>query len=775
MRNPATVRRQRLLTASLVALLLGIASRTAPGRGDSAALRVAQHESVALAQSEPLARYWYSIAVADPLANFGAVSGVAGSRIGNDSFAVDRANHRLFRFGTRGEILWVRGGFGGGEGQLATPIELDVDAEDRVFVIDAGNQRVQVFGADGEPLGSWGSRGEGEGQFIDPVDIAVSSAGTVYLLDRALGRVQRLRDNGDIIGSWSSAGTTELRRPEGIAVAPDGTIWLADTGNDRILRFSSRGTLLGEWGDFATPVSIAIGANGDVYVLESDFGRLRRFDENMNYLTAWGGGEFKQPVSVAVTEGNIVYVADTGTNRIERYDSGGAFETAWGGQYTIDGEFDQPVGLAMGANDTLYVLDAFHQRGHRYTLAGAWRDSFGAEGEDPGQFRVPGGIDASPDSTIYVADTGNHRLQRLSAAGASPTAFGLRGEAEGQVELPGDVAITPAGIGASPKVFVADTGNHRIERFDRNGAFELAFGSRGPVEGTFRSPGGIAVSPAGDVWVADTDNHRLQAFDLEGRFLRGAGAAGSALGQLASPRGLEVDDARVYVADAGNARVAVFDAASGSAVGTFGEPTAGVAGLSEPRDISFGAGGRIYVADLLAGRVLVYGAGLPGAWHLSYYDNPALADHPARIDEAEALDFNWADGRPGPGVPADGFGLRAEGYLTAAESGVHAVRVRAEGGVRLWVAGRLLIDRWTDASVDAEGSFEATAGAYYAELEFQDPSGPASLSLDWRPNGGSLPTRTPRAATPTAPVPSPSPGGHRVIHLPAILDAVGLR
>ena len=775
MRTHAPSCRPALLSAAMLALLLGAAPWTAPGRTESAGASTAARASVALAQSEPLAHYWYSIAVADPLANFGEVTGVAGSRIGNDSFAVDRANHRLFRFGTRGEPIWMRGGFGGGEGQLAMPTELDVDGEDRVFVIDAGNQRVQVFSAEGAPLGSWGSRGEGEGQFIEAIDIAVSPAGTVYLLDRALGRVQRLRDNGDIIGSWGSSGEAQLRRPEGIAVAPDGTIWVADTGNDRILRFSSRGTLLGSWGDFATPVDVAIGANGDVYVLEADFGRLRRFDETMNFLTAWGGGEFKQPVSVAVTEGNIVYVADSGHNRIERYDSGGAFETAWGGQYTIDGEFDRPLGLAMGANDTLYVLDAFHQRGHRYTLAGAWRDSFGAEGEEPGQFRLPGGIAASPDSTIYVADTGNHRLQRLSAAGASPSTFGLQGEAEGQFELPGDVAITPADLGATPKVFVADTGNHRVQRFDRNGAFEMAFGNRGPVEGAFRGPGGIAVSSAGEVWVADTDNNRLQAFDLDGRFLRAAGGEGAGLGKLSSPHGLEVEGARVYVADTGNARISVYDAASGSAIGSFGEPAAGVAGLAEPRDLSFGAGGRIFVADARARRVLVYGPGLPGVWHLSYFDNPALADHPARIDEAETLEFNWADGRPGPGVPADGFGLRAEGYLTAASAGVHAVRVQAEGGVRVWVAGKLLVDRWTDASVDAEGSFEAAAGAYYAEIEFQDPGGPASLKLDWRPNGGNLPTRTPRPVTPTPVGPSPAPGGGQVIHLPVALRSAGIR
>ncbi len=727
----------------------------------------------AVAQEVPPAAYYeHSIGVTDPLENFGDISGVAGSRRANDSFAVDRANHRLYRFGIRGEILWVQGGFGSGQGQFSGPAELDVDGEDRIFVIDAGNRRIQVFDAQGAFLDSWGSRGEREGQFIDPVDIAVSRSGTtVYLLDRALGRVQRLRGNGDIVSIFSEAGGRPLSDPRGIAVAPDDQVWIADTGNDRLLRVSSRGTLLGEY-PFEAPIEVAIGANSDVYVIEEGQGLVRRFDDEMNPL---GGLSNDAPVSVGVTEGNLVYVAEGQNQRLERYTSGGEFETLWGGRNTIEGEFDAPVGLAHSEAGTLFVLDAMQPRAHRYTSEGIWRDSFGSEGEEAGRLRQPMGIDDSPDSTIYLADSGNDRIQRFSAAGSSPQAFGASGEEAGQLSSPGDIAVAAGEDAGDPQVFVADTGNHRIQRFDRSGEFELAWGSRGPVEGAFRAPVGIAAAPDGTIWVSDRDNHRLQAFDRSGALLRVAGSPGSAAGQLSSPLGLEADGERVWVADSGNLRVQAFVADSGDLAGAFGDPRAGSPGLLLPREVALGPEGRIYVADLASRRILVYRDQRPGGWRLAFYDNPAMAGHPLRIDRVDRLDFDWADGRPGPGVPADGFSLAADGYLSAGGFGTHGLVVRAEGGVRAWIDGRLLVDAWDAPSVDVETSFEAEAGHYYTRIEMQDPDGPASLELDWRPEGGSPPTATPRPTSPAAPSATTEPGGGASIHLPVALRAATLR
>jgi DNA-binding beta-propeller fold protein YncE len=62
-------------------------------------------------------------------------------------------------------------------------------------------------------------------------------------------------------------------------------------------------------------------------------------------------------------------------------------------------------------------------------------------------------------------------------------------------------------------VYVADTDNHRIQKFDGNGTFITTWGSQGSAEGQFNMPDGISVENlSGTVYVADGGNNRIQAF-----------------------------------------------------------------------------------------------------------------------------------------------------------------------------------------------------------------------------------------------------------------------
>ena len=65
---------------------------------------------------------------------------------------------------------------------------------------------------------------------------------------------------------------------------------------------------------------------------------------------------------------------------------------------------------------------------------------------------------------------------------------------------------------ASGEVYVADTGNNRIEVFTSSGAYLTQWGSAGSGNGQFANPGGVAVNATGTVYVADTDNDRIQMF-----------------------------------------------------------------------------------------------------------------------------------------------------------------------------------------------------------------------------------------------------------------------
>ena len=94
--------------------------------------------------------------------------------------------------------------------------------------------------------------------------------------------------------------------------------------------------------------------------------------------------------------------------------------------------------------------------------------------------------------------------------------WGSLGTGNGQFNLPRGIAVAADG-----SVYVADTYNHRVQKFDTNGAFVAKWGSSGTGDGQFNLPVGIAVDADGSVYVADTSNNRVQKFDTGAIRVRG--------------------------------------------------------------------------------------------------------------------------------------------------------------------------------------------------------------------------------------------------------------
>lgn len=190
-------------------------------------------------------------------------------------------------------------------------------------------------------------------------------------------------------------------------------------------------------------------------------------------------------------------------------------------------------------------------------------------GRAPGQFDSPRGVAVAPDGSVYVVDMRNARVERFNADGTFARQFGGPGRGDGQFWREAGRGPTGIAIDGAGFVYVADTWNHRIEKFTADGAFVTKWGGfsnlvTGPANGDragFYGPRGIAISAAGEVFVTDTGNARVVVFDRAGKFLREFGSKGAAPAQLNEPVGIAVspDGQRVYVADSGNARIAVFD------------------------------------------------------------------------------------------------------------------------------------------------------------------------------------------------------------------------
>ena len=115
------------------------------------------------------------------------------------------------------------------------------------------------------------------------------------------------------------------------------------------------------------------------------------------------------------------------------------------------------------------------------------------------QFESPTGVAVDRAGNVYVADTSNNRVQKFSSTGNFIRQWGSMGD--GLLRGSSDVALDPQG-----NLYVVDMRNRRVQKFSSTGAFLGKLGSpkkspRG--EGSFESPGPIAVDREGRVYVGD--------------------------------------------------------------------------------------------------------------------------------------------------------------------------------------------------------------------------------------------------------------------------------
>lgn len=150
-------------------------------------------------------------------------------------------------------------------------------------------------------------------------------------------------------------------------------------------------------------------------------------------------------------------------------------------------------------------------------------------------------------------------------------------------------------------LYVVDAGHHRIQAWFEQSPYDMypgfIWGSYGTGNGQFVDPVDIAVDPNWDVYVTDAGQARVQVFDWQGKFLRALGSRGNGHGQFREPSGIAIDRlGRAYVGDRVNDRVQVFSP-DGKFIFGFGSSGTGAGQFGNPIGIALDAFDNSYVID----------------------------------------------------------------------------------------------------------------------------------------------------------------------------------
>jgi len=206
----------------------------------------------------------------------------------------------------------------------------------------------------------------------------------------------------------------------------------------------------------------------------------------------------------------------------------------------------------------------------------------GKSGAGPGEFSFPHGIAIGPNGRVFVADTGNKRVQAFDPEGKF--LFEIGGGAEERFAEPYEVLFN-----ATAELLVLDSEAGWIYRFDVDGKPR---GRMGGPDLRFYKPRGFGIDAQGNLYVADTGRSRLVKLSPSGEFLLEVGARGSGPVQFIEPNAVAIaPTGEVYATDLPNRRIQRL-AADLSYIGEFAIP---VAGPAAGPYIAFASDGTLFI------------------------------------------------------------------------------------------------------------------------------------------------------------------------------------
>ncbi|MEJ2684845.1 MAG: 6-bladed beta-propeller [Candidatus Sulfobium sp.] len=276
-------------------------------------------------------------------------------------------------------------------------------------------------------------------------------------------------------------------------------------------------------------------------------------------------------------------------------ESGGSVKTVIFGKEEV--KFIRPVEIATGTDGRIAVADPGGRCVHLYIpSAGKYKRLSTVNGED---MVSPVSVIFGDQQRLYVSDSARAEVLVFDKEGnflyTIKKAFMLR-------------LKRPTGLAYNRDrklLYVVDTMAHKVYAFRGRDAV-FVFGGRGIKDGEFNFPTNIYWSAAGRIYVTDAMNFRVQIFDSSGGFLDSIGHHGDGSGDFSMPKGVAADRRGViYVVDRLFDNVQLFDT-KGDFLLTLGGRGTGEDDFWLPSGIFIDGSDRLYVCDTYNQRIQVY-------------------------------------------------------------------------------------------------------------------------------------------------------------------------
>jgi hypothetical protein len=121
-----------------------------------------------------------------------------------------------------------------------------------------------------------------------------------------------------------------------------------------------------------------------------------------------------------------------------------------------------------------------------------------------------------------------------------------------------------------------------------------------------------------------------------------------------------------------------------------------------------------------------------GSFVGAYYANRTLSGVPTQMRVVPSIDFAWGNGSPSSTIPQDNFSARWT-MTTSLNAGQYQFTATADDGVRLYLDGKLIIDKWQDQPATTYTSIKMiSAGTHTITMEYYEHWGAATASLNWQ-------------------------------------------